>query len=188
MLNRLSDFEYIVSALDRVLFMMNLMEHSRYLGSVRILSLNQVGEFVKYDPRSKSLVLGRKGAVFELYGLMDTENGLDDFRESPYINVALKLGDQYMGIDAQTGKAVLRTPGALDPSPEFIQFEYHRKRFDRSSASVAFRDSCGRRWLRHMNSTLRVCHSMHSIYYPLVRPRRKWHLLHERCFLPVSPI
>jgi hypothetical protein len=128
------------------------------LGEIRISSLNQVGESVKYNSKSGSFCLSRNGSLFDLLVHIDPDDGLVDFRDLPTLTVSFRLENgKYLGIDIQSGKAVLCS--ADDPTviPESAIFQYQRRKFDPSSASIAFLSEGTELWLRHSNSKLRVC-------------------------------
>jgi hypothetical protein len=129
----------------------------RVLGSVRIFSLNQVGECLRYDKKSGSFCLSRYGSLFDLLVHADPEDGLVDFRTLPSLTVSLRFEDSFFAIDKESGKAVLATRQHADIIPPCAIFHYERRKFDRSSASIAFVSEGKELWLRHSNSKLRVC-------------------------------
>lgn len=154
-------------------FSMETIPGIQKLGVVRISSLNQVGENVKYDIRTKSLVLSRAGSTFDLLVHIDTKEGLFDFRDAPVLTVSFRLNNQYLSIDLETRKAVLAEPINRNEIPRSAIFQYQRRKFDRSSASVAYLYDNQELWLRHSNSKLRVCElvSVHVCIIPSSTPR-----------------
>jgi len=126
------------------------------LGVIRVASLNQVGESVKYNKRSGNFVLSRAGSDFDLLVHVDSENVLTDFRALPAVTVSLRMNDGYLAFDPDTRQAILEATDGSKKVPPNATFLYQRRKFDQSSASISIRSEGKELWLRHANSKLRV--------------------------------
>jgi hypothetical protein len=135
--------------------------HLQHLGKVRIFSLNQIGECLKYDPRLQCFVLARKGSIFDLFAHSESYAALPDFREHSCITVSLKIDQKFLAVDSRSGKAHLIDPNTPRCIPASAVFKYWKKKFDRFSASISHNDNT-EIWLRHSNSTLRVCNYVYT--------------------------
>ena len=127
----------------------------RFIGTVTIDSINQIGESIKYDTRSAGFVLARRGSPFSMFAHIDPEQGLPDFRELPCVLVSLETDGKLMSINLKEGKAE-----AIDTSdviPSNAIFQYVRRKFDGTAVSIGSESLGDERWLRHCNSRLRVC-------------------------------
>ena len=122
-----------------------------FLGSVRIKSVNQIGECVKLDSRASKFTLAKRGSIFDLYTL---QKPWDDFRQMENLEVLLKCGPVYLAFDPVTFYAV---PISDDDVSSKVILHYFKRKFD--SISVSFNVKSGGKslWLRHCNSMLRVC-------------------------------
>jgi hypothetical protein len=134
------------------------MDHGEYpLGYVRLLPLNQIGEFVKYDQKSGGFKLARTGTIFQLLGRFDSSSPMEDFREVTTISVSLRLPTgEYLGIEEHTGKAISLSATGIDRIPPRAILRYTRKKFNSLSASLSYDENGVELWLRHSNSKLKV--------------------------------
>ena len=126
------------------------------LGSIRIYSLNQIGESVRYDTKRRCFMLGKHGSEFILVSHTNPANGLNDFREQHAMEVSLLVNGKYLAVDLASREAVLVDPMASGDAPSNAVFRYQRKKFDRFSASISHVGAEGELWFRHCNSKLRV--------------------------------
>jgi hypothetical protein len=121
------------------------------------MSLNQIGESIRVEPKVDVLRLARRGSAFEIIVHFDTSNQLTDFRQLPTLRVSLECDGLYLGIDAASRRAKLFQPDCGGNIPAEAILNYHRRKFDGLSASFAFVFNGEELWLRHSNSKLRVC-------------------------------
>jgi hypothetical protein len=130
--------------------------HLHLLGLVTISSLNQIGERVKYDKKKNAFVLAKAGSSFELCAHLAPGSELGDFRKLETIEVSLKVDGLYLAINKENHQATLVDCDQHGTVPPNAVFHYQRKRFDRFSASLSFREGSNELWMRHSNSKLRV--------------------------------
>lgn len=131
------------------------MEDRKLLGEVLIQSVNQIGEAVKYDFKSNSFVIARRGSVFKLYAHGYSPDDLLDFRSLNAISITLETAGKMMAFDPESRRA-FGIPVAVDP-PEISIFNFVRQKFRNSYASISFKQDGIEFWLRHSNSRMRVC-------------------------------
>ena len=124
------------------------------MGSVTIESINQIGDSIKYDQRSRGFILARRGSVFSLYAHLDADTALPDFRDLPSIPISLETGGMLMSVSAMDGKA--EAIAVTEPFPSGAIFHYVRRKFDGTAVSIRTDVLGEERWLRHCNSRLMV--------------------------------
>ena len=131
------------------------MERS-LLGEITIESINQIGESLKYDPKTNGFLLARRGSVFSIYTHIDQSSNLTDFRDAASILVSMESDGKLLAVNPANGKAeAIEADGCAIPDNAI--FHYVRKKFDGSTTSISTL-ACGEeRWLRHCNAKLRVC-------------------------------
>jgi hypothetical protein len=122
-----------------------------FLGSVLIRSINQIGQSIKWDSRTSSFVLSRKGTVFDLY---TPETIQDDFRQRENLQVLLKIGNSYLALDPFDSSA---TSANMNDRTSQSTLYYCKRKFDSISVSFRVESEGVSLWLRHSNSKLRVC-------------------------------
>ncbi len=128
------------------------------LGECIIQPINQIGEHVKYQPKTGKFVLSKRGSVFNLSAYFEDPNvTFSDFRRQPLLTVTLRVGNVYVGFDFATGRALGIPINPGDPVPRNAVLVYVKQQFDSLSVSFGIECERSRRWLRHCNSILKVC-------------------------------
>lgn len=123
------------------------------LGRVTIESVNQIGERIRSDKKTDGFTLGKRGSVFTLHAITDSERELSDFREMTSIPVRIEVEGRYLTCDPVTKKAV----SSMNDSATSGNFLYIVKRkFSGTSTSICCVINGAESWLRHSNSRLRV--------------------------------
>lgn len=123
------------------------------LGRVTIESVNQIGERVRFVPKSNGFTLGKRGSIFILYALIESDPTLPDFRELSSIPVCVEVEGRYLKWDPVSGRAV-----ASEGRPDSQRAPLHlvKRKFSGSSTSICCSCEGMEKWLRHSNSRLRV--------------------------------
>lgn len=139
------------------------------LGRVTIESVNQIGEKIRRDKKTEGFALGKRGSVFTLHAITDSDRELSDFREMTSIPVRIEVEGRYLTCDPITKKAVASEIGS--PTSGNSLYIVKRK-FSGTSTSICYVDNGVESWLRHSNSRLRVRDRLKGIdllIFPLVR-------------------
>jgi hypothetical protein len=123
------------------------------LGRVTIESVNQIGERIRSDKRTGGFTLGKRGSVFTLHAISDSNRELSDFREMASIPVRIEVEGRYLTCDPITNKAV--SSMNYSAIPENSLYIVKRK-FSGTSTSICCVNNGAESWLRHSNSRLRV--------------------------------
>ena len=120
-----------------------------------MMPVNQIGESVRFDKKTKGFVLGRRGSIFKLHALLESKDQpLDDFRDTSCVNVFLECEGRLLVLDLPSGLAsTVEMP--VDVIPDDGRLLYIKRKFDGSSVSISS-VAAPHLWLRHCNSRLMV--------------------------------
>ena len=124
------------------------------LGRVTIESVNQIGERIKFNPKTGGFILAKRGSVFSLHARVDRTTQLADFRGMSSIPISIEVEGRYLACDPVSGKAVMVLQ---NDSCSNTQLCFVKRKYSGSSTSISYTGEGTERWLRHSNSRLRVC-------------------------------